>query len=230
MQQNKRRAIFGIIAFFVLLVCGIIVWKLQLWDAQLKTQHSAAFSRPLMNEEKVAPPLVDGEKIDWLGVFRDSPVVNGLKLFHSDALGISFKYPEDYFLFENEGGEGLGAFHNIQIVLKKPILQTVARQQSGVPPFISLTFYLRSGSLSLDTWMREDNSHSNFHVSDPSNNLTLTTVAGLPAFRYHSSIINNNDYVAFQYDKWMVLAATAVESKMESDFQVVLSSLILQNK
>lgn len=190
--------------------------------------------QPLPEKAKVELPLVDGVRIDWLGVFHDSLVVGGLKSFHSEELSVSLKYPDDYLLFENEGGEGISAFHSLRIIREKALSQSITYQQAGLPASIGITFYPKPESLSLETWMREDEGHSNFHASDPSNNLTSTTVAGLPAFKYHSSFgLFENDYIAFRYGRWMVLAAVNADpnmKSMKSDFQTVLSSFILQSK
>jgi len=181
--------------------------------------------------------LTDGERVEWLGVYHASDViVNGMKSYISDTLGMSLKYPDGYLLFDNEGGEGASAYHSLVIGPDGPMRETIARAAAGFagegPESIVVSFYNNPTSLSLEAWLRAHEVQSNFHPSvpsDPSLNavLTPTTVGGVSAFKYHSALgLYDSDYVAFQYKDWIVIASSA--SDLSKDFNAVLTSIQLK--
>ena len=184
--------------------------------------------------------LVDGKNYNYAGIYRASPVANGLKSYTSNRFGVSFNYSPDYVLFENavEGGpQAQYSFVAGSIVmgLDLPVRQSIARAEAGYgggsPAGIVLTFYKPDQSVSLEQWLRS-NPSGNFNPAfDPGAERTLisTTIAGVPAFRYHSDLgMYATDYAAFTYGDWFVLANVNTEGNEGRAFETVLSSIQLK--
>ncbi|HEY4479316.1 MAG TPA: hypothetical protein VI981_03100 [Candidatus Paceibacterota bacterium] len=183
-----------------------------------------------------SPSFADGDTVG-LGVFHDSPIANGVKAYQSERLGISFKYPPDYLLFEGKG-EGVGGveYYVITVALEMYVREAIARIGGGEwPASMHLSFY-REPTLAvsnivpldyLENWIRTK-SQSNFVPSDPAQEgiLTPTEVAGIPALKYRVRGLYDSDYLAFTYGEWVVLAsADDMGENTDRDFQVILDSI-----
>jgi|GEM_PF-6068484 len=198
---------------------------------------------PVIGGATITPvTLVDGRTY-YSGIYHDSPTVNGLKSYRSERFGVSLNYSSDYVLFENTIEGGPQAQYNfvagsIVMGLDLPVRESIARAEAGygggAPSGIVLTFFLKSDqSISLDQWLRS-NPNGNFNpVIDPDaeRTLTSTTIAGVPAFKYHSNFgMYSTDYVVFTFGNWFVQASSgdtegSAGEKAKSDFETVLASL-----
>lgn len=198
---------------------------------------------PITGETTItAVTLIDGKKY-YPGIYHASPVANGLKSYISDRLGVSLNYSPDYVLFENATEGGPQAQYNfvagsIVMGLDLPVRESIARTESGhgggAPSGIVLTFFLKSDqSVSLEQWLRS-NPNGNFNpVVDPNaeRTLTRTTIAGVPALKYHSDMgMYPTDYAVFTFGNWFVQASsgdvgTHSEQDEAQDFQIVLDSI-----
>jgi hypothetical protein len=184
------------------------------------------------------PALIDGKEY-YPGTYYDSSVVNGMKFYLSEWFDISFNYPEGYLLFESEvKDEPQAQFSfvagSIVLGLDLPVRQSIMRAEAGrgggAPGSIVLTFYQpQDQSLSLEEWLRS-NPSGNFNpefAPDAEHSLMSTTIAGMPALKYHSDFgMYPTDYVAFTYKDWYVLASDATDAK--NDFEKVLSTIVIQ--
>jgi len=211
--MKKRTILIGIVAL-AMLVGGLLIWNI----SSVNTN---------------TPVLKDGvSSADWLGVFHDSPIKDGIKTFNSNELGISFNYPDTYVLFENKSSAP--DTYNLTVGPKEPILESLTRPTTagGAPTSMYLTFYRKSESTSLEEWMRTNSGQSNFNSADPTNALTPVTIAGVPGFKYHSSIgmYDSSDYVAFLHKEWVVVGVVYDKEKenRQKDFQTVISSIQLR--
>lgn len=189
--------------------------------------------------------LVDGKNYSYPGTYHASPVIDGLKSYHSDRYGISLNYSSDYVLFENTVEGGPQAQYNfvagsIVMGLDLPVRESIARAEAGhgggAPSGIVLTFFLKSDqSVSLEQWLRS-NPNGNFNPAvDPNIERTLmsATIAGAPAFKYHSDFgMYATDYAVFTFGNWFVEASSGdtgggAESDARLDFQTILDSIQL---
>jgi hypothetical protein len=190
--------------------------------------------------------LVDGKNYNYPGTYHASPVANGLKSYRSERFGVSLNYSPDYVLFENTIEGGPQARYNfvagsIVMGLDLPVRESIARAEAGygggAPSGIVLTFFLKSDqSISLEQWLRS-NPNGNFNpVIDPDaeRTLTSTTIAGVPAFKYHSNFgMYSTNYIVFTFGNWFVQASSGdtegyAGEKAKRDFEAVLSSIKLQ--
>lgn len=190
--------------------------------------------------------LVDG-KTYYSGIYHDSPVANGLKSYCSERFALSLNYPEGYVLFEGETEGGPQARYNyvagsIVMGLDLSVRESIARAEAGygggAPSGITLTFFLKSDqSLTLEKWLRS-NPNGNFNSAvdpDAERTLTPTTIAGMPAFKYHSDFgMYPTDYAVFAYGNWFVQASSGdtggyADGDAMLDFETVLSSIKLNN-
>ncbi|HAT68789.1 MAG TPA: hypothetical protein DCS20_04210 [Candidatus Yonathbacteria bacterium] len=186
--------------------------------------------------------LVDGGKY-YTGIYHVSSVVDGVKSYHSDRFGVSLNYSPDYVLFENAMEGGPQERYNfvagsIVIGLDLPVRESIARAESGyggeAPSGIVLTFFLKSDqSVSLEQWLRS-NPNGNFNPAidpDAEHTLTSTTIAGVPALKYHSDFgMYPTDYVVFTFGNWFVQASSGdtggdAGNNTRLDFQTVLNSI-----
>jgi hypothetical protein len=224
MQQSKYKklllAVFGIL---LLLGIGIAIQK--------STKNNTASNN--------IEDLTDGEKINYIGTFHNSPTTNGLKAYRSSEMGISFKYPTGYLLFENKNSfEGVD-YRSLTIAPKEPMLEAISRARANSggegPASINISFISNPKSLALEQWMRANSAHSNFNPdADPgaASSLASTTVAGTSALMWHSDLgLYANDYVAFLYGDWVVVVSAADMGAMIpiQDFQAVLSTIQLRS-
>lgn len=193
------------------------------------------------DENTITPTmLVDGKKY-YPGIYHSSPVLDGLKSYHSDRYGISLNYSSDYVLFENSIEGGPQAQYNfvdgsIVMGLDLPVRESIARAEAGyyggAPSGIVLTFFLKSDqSVSLEEWLRS-NPNGNFNLaadSDAERTLASTTIAGVPALKYHSDFgMYPTDYAVFTFGNWFVQASSGdTGDNTRSDFQTVLDSIQL---
>ncbi len=202
---------------------------------------------PTTGETIITPvTLVDGKNYNYPGTYHASPVANDLKSYTSDRFGVSLNYSPDYVLFENTIEGGPQAQYNfvdgsIVMGLDLPVRESIARAEAGhgggAPSGIVLTFFLKSDqSVSLEQWLRS-NPHGNFNPAvdpDAERTLTSTTIAGVPAFKYHSDFgMYSTDYVVFTFGNWFVEASSGdtagyAGEKAKTDFETVLSSIKLQ--
>jgi hypothetical protein len=94
--MNTRRVIR------IAAISGTVV--LLLWLAYFMATRQASTPTETQQEGVPEVTLVDGSnEVAWLGIYHASPIVDGMKSYTSERLGISFKYPSDYVLFEHEG-------------------------------------------------------------------------------------------------------------------------------
>lgn len=177
--------------------------------------------------------LTDGDTTG-LGVFHDSPIVNGVKAYQSERLGISFNYPPGYLLFEGKG-EGVGGaeYYVITVAPEMYVREAIARIGGGEwPASMHLAFYREPNlSVSLEQWIRTK-PQSNFIPSDPAQEgvITPAVVAGIPAIKYRVRGLYDSDYFAFTYGEWVALAAADDMGENTSrDFQTILSSIVFTN-
>lgn len=201
---------------------------------------------PATGETTITPVTLINGKNYGPGIYHSSPVANGLKSYTSERFGVSLNYPPDYVLFENTIEGGPQAQYNfvdgsIVIDLDLPVRESIARAEAGYggegPSGIVLTFFLKSDkSVSLEQWLRS-NPNGNFTPSvdpDAERTLTSTTIAGMPAFKYHSNFgMYSTDYVVFTFGNWFVQASSGdtegyAGEKAKKDFETVLSSIKLQ--
>lgn len=184
------------------------------------------------------PALIDGK--EYLGgTYYESSVIDGMKSFVSERFDIAFNYPEGYLLFESEmKDEPQAQFSfvagSIVLGLDLPVRQSIMRAEAGrgggAPGGIVLTFYQKQNqSLSLEQWL-QTNPSGNFDpefAPDIELSLSSTTIAGMPALKYHSDFgMYPTDYVAFTYKDWYVLASDATDAK--NDFGKILSTIEIQ--
>lgn len=187
--------------------------------------------------------LVDGKNYNYPGIYHASPVADNFKSYTSEQFGLSLNYSPDYVLFENAMEGGPQERYNfvagsIVMGLDLPVRESIARAEAGhgggAPSGIVLTFFLKSDqSVSLEQWLRS-NPNGNFNPAvDPNAERTLmsTTIAGVPAFKYHSDFgMYATDYVVFTFENWFVQASSDdtegyAGEKTKTDFEAVLASL-----
>ncbi len=225
MKQSQQKIILAAIAVIVLGVFAASKF--------VSPPDTSIYTSP--NENTITPvTLVDGKKY-YPGIYHASPVANGLKSYTSDRFGVSLNYSPDYVLFENTIEGGPQAQYNfvdgsIVMGLNLPVRESIARAEAGhgggAPSGIVLTFFLKSDqSVSLEQWLRS-NPHGNFNPTvdpDAERTLTSTTIAGMPAFNYHSNFgMYSTDYAVFTFGNWFVEASSG---GTETDFETVLASL-----
>lgn len=187
--------------------------------------------------------LVDGKNYNYSGTYHASSVANSLKSYRSDRFSVSLNYSPDYVLFENMVEGGPQAQYNfvagsIVMGLDLPVRESIARAEAGYgggsPLGIVLTFFLKSDqSVSLEQWLRS-NPHGNFNPTvdpDAERTLTRTTIADVPAFKYHSDMgMYPTDYAVFTFGNWFVEASagnigTGSEQDEAQNFKTVLDSI-----
>jgi len=174
------------------------------------------------------------EEGEWTyaGQFRGSVVEDGLKSFTSAKLDVSFQYPADYILFEQQNPEsGPYNVYTIFISSEEPMLHSIKQARAGIgsesPPAVVFTFTQNVESQTLMEWLGSETGHSNYDPeSDPTLTSESTTIDGIPAMKYRSDFgLRETDYVAFLYGDWIVLisASTAIDDA----FRTVINSLQL---
>lgn len=174
--------------------------------------------------------LVDGRQVWWLGVFHDSPIVNGLKSYHSEQFGISFNYPDNYLLFENYFSAT--DIYRISISPEVSVREAMGRiSHGGHSASILFTFHRKPASMTLEEWLLAHRGLSNYSPDDPSTALTPTTVDGVPALKYHTDrgLAYASDYVAFFHKEWVVVGVVYdMGEKWHRDFETIVSSIQLK--
>lgn len=180
--------------------------------------------------------LTDGEELHG-GVFRDAPVVGGLKFFNSNALGVSFSYPEDHLLFVYE--KLLPNEYSISITPKEATLDAIERARAGSagegPPSIYISFIPVDLSVSTETWVRTD-SRSGFDPTlllgeqQQKNIPKSIVIAGVPALAYHGEGLYWVDYLAFRHRQWIVVVSAASNDiPPNPNLKPIIESLKLNN-
>ena len=194
---------------------------------------------PDARESQGTDLIQDGDSVEWLGVFHDSRIQNGAKSFDSTEFGISFTYPVDYLLFQND--DGRPEVQNIIIGSEAAFVQSITQGVPGeTPPSLYVAFYheptLAVSNIDhedyLMRWMEEHTESSNFHPGDPTNARASTIIAGVPAFRYHSSIglYDSNEYAVFVHKEWVVVVSVhdARNENRKEIFETLLASILLR--
>lgn len=179
--------------------------------------------------------LVDGKEYS-IGVFHDSQVVDGTKSYTSQRFGLSFKYPIDFSVFDG-GPDTSGVSPSdgyISIGPEPYTTQALTREFPGeLPAGMAFSFYRNTQHLPLERWIKETNpAYTNYNPSvDPTTNLTQTTIAGVPAFKYHSEMgLYVTDYVTFLYKDWTVMfVVNDMGPNTQADMQAILSSIQFSN-
>ncbi|MDB5187971.1 MAG: hypothetical protein JWO50_491 [Candidatus Kaiserbacteria bacterium] len=227
MANSKHKKVL-LVVFGIVLLCGIgiAVSKLSVHnEVFVDTNHPP-------NSTTSPEVLIDGKTYAAVGIYRASGAVkSGLKSYTSDEFGISFNYPQDYLLFDNHEQSEQNIFHSFVMAPDGPVRQAIIRAEAGIggegPESVVITFINNPKSLSLEQWIKtSNNAYSNYHADEPSSALTAATVAGVPAFKYHSDLgLYASDYAAFQKGKWIVLVSAP--SDLKNEFNTVLTSIKL---
>ncbi len=182
----------------------------------------------------IAPAqLVDGTTYAAVGTYHAANTGrNGMKSYASHEFGMSWSYPQDYLLFETSEQTGPYTFHSFVMASSLPIRQTIAYAEAGFagegPESVVITFISSAQPLTLEQWLlSEHSSYTNYHSDDPSNALAPTTVAGAPAFKYHSDRgLYASDYSMFQKGMWTVIISAP--SDLKDELATVQTSITLQ--
>ena len=196
--------------------------------------------------------LVDGEHFDYFGTFHDSAVVDNLKSYASDTLGVTLKYSDNYLLFENEPTQEdqTGVYQNFQTIVigpKEPVLQTIARARAGFagegPYTITLSFFYvpeiqnRETNMApldyLKQWLTDHQGQSNFYPEGQGPGtvpatLTPTTIAKVPALRYRNEYgMYESDNIALVHDDRIIILSAPTDPSIHGDFETMLSNIKL---
>jgi hypothetical protein len=166
----------------------------------------------------VAALAVIGALYYWYSPTVDQPVASTDMIpYSSAAYGLSFEYPEGYFIVEKETGSPQRYGHAIVIV---PDTQTNRDLMSGKiegsdgPPTITIQMFQNNlDNYTTENWVRGTND-SNFKLS-PDGVLTPTTLGGEPALLYRWSGLYEGMTAAVARPKWVY--AFSVSSDSPSD-------------
>lgn len=171
--------------------------------------------------------LADTADVPGLGVFHDSPVVDNLKSFSSESFGISFLYPAQYALFENEStyGDGITSYHYFTMMPKETVRHIIENKlETEWPPGFGIALYQKpSDFTTLEDWIRTHRESNFINEEWADTTLTEAIVAGMPATRYRGDGLYTYEYVAFDHGGRIIRVSLAKETG--EDFEVFLDSI-----
>lgn len=153
------------------------------------------------------------------------------KVYSNPKYGISFEYPDNYFLKEGEAGNGERYHYNITLVEDTPgNREMLSGKVAGEgPTAITVDIFQNNlDNLSVEQWIRTT-SFSNFKLSDEK--LGTTTVGGSAALSYSWDGLYRGDSLIFAHKENIVmLSATylTAEDAILRDFSGIVSTFELK--
>lgn len=156
----------------------------------------------------------------------------GKKYYENGKYGISFSYPENYFLEEKEIGDGHRYHYLISLTddteENRLVREGLSPGREG-PVAITFDFYQNNlDNLSLENWLVGTN-NSNFKLSDGT--YAKTELSGAEALFYKWSGLYEADVYAFSHSGNIVAATVTYidpEEQIRKDFKKVLDSVVLK--
>jgi|GEM_PF-1074562 len=154
-----------------------------------------------------------------------------LQTYTSETLGISFHYPDTYFLETRElGDEHRGHF---AIVLTEDTEENARVREGNAieregPVSISIELYQNLDQQNVLDWIKED-PVSNFSLSDGT--YATTTIGGRQAFRYHWTGLYEADSIIFKHKDSIGVATvtfTTPTDRIRADFDKIMKTISFQ--
>lgn len=153
------------------------------------------------------------------------------KTFTSHAYGISFSYPENYFLEEKETGTPQRSRHSIIITKdtkENRLLREGKSEDRKEPTSITIDIYKNFENQNAETWIK-GNSNSNYKLGD--NEIQTITVSGIDALSYRwNGLYGGNSIVLRHKGNIVMMSVTFLELSDEivRVFESVIETLSLE--
>lgn len=169
----------------------------------------------------------------YLSPQGEGTVDSGLITYTSDAHGLTFSYPNTYYLEEREVGNGERTHYAIVLTEdteeNKAVREGRAPGREG-PVAVTVDIYQNNlDRLDAETWIRSTND-SNFKMS-PDGELTPYSVSGLPGYIYRWSGLYEAVAVAVSNDRF-VYAFTSTyitpQDPIRDVFDTVVESALIK--
>jgi hypothetical protein len=213
------------------LLVSILVLALAIGAIYFLLRFAPSPGRVSYTSDQIEPArIMDGQVIQWLGTYRASSAEGGVKSYASTTLGVAFEYPAGYLLFTREDDAWTNAYASIVLAPATSTLESIARADAGFggegPGIISIQFFEKPGiPFSLEDWLRTHTNYTNFDpANDPAIQLASTTVAGISALTYQTSLgLEALNYRIFVQGGRIVLISAPAD--YENDLEFVLGHL-----
>lgn len=155
--------------------------------------------------------------------------------YSSDRYGISFSYPNYYYLEERLVGNGEREQYAIVLMEDTEENRELREGRNPVPregpPTITITAYQNNlDNLSLVDWLTKTNT-SNFKLS-PDGKYASTTISGKEAISYRHSGLYEADVAAFRHGDWLIAWTTqylAPEDAIRKDSEAMRETLTFKD-
>lgn len=153
------------------------------------------------------------------------------KTFISRAYGISFSYPDDYFLEEKETGTPQRSRHSIVITKNTKGSRTTSKdkpENRGEQTSIAIDIYKNFENQNAETWVK-GNSNSNYKLG--SSEIQTITVSNIDALSYRwSGIYDGNSVVLRHRGNIVMMSVTFIEPSDEivRVFESIIETLSLE--
>ncbi len=179
--------------------------------------------------------LIDGEHTA-MGIFHDTEDSAGEQFFSLPEFGISFQFPNDFFLFEQPPVEDnpFAVPQTLIITPQEPATEIIAYAYAGnprmyLPESIILTIHHNANSLPLETWLRSDILYSNFHPEeDPTLVYASTTKQGTPVISYITDMaLYPTEYISTLHGDWVFIFSASTD--LHDDLHTIFDSLTLSH-
>ncbi|MCI0679751.1 hypothetical protein L0Y41_00220 [bacterium] len=150
------------------------------------------------------------------------------KVYHSDRLGFSFRYPDSYYLLERELGDGHRG--RLSLVLTEDTEENRAVREGKSPGregpvAISFDVYQSPDEPTISAWVT-GNALSNFQLSR--GKYEEVAVAGKPALYYSwSGLYEADNYVLMHQDYLLSIVVTYIfpDDLIRRDFEKIIKTL-----
>lgn len=168
----------------------------------------------------------------WYWSGRTSPQAEeeNFSSYSNDAYGISFKYPNRYFLSEREAGNGERRHYFIVLIEDTPQNRDIIEGKligTESPPWISVDIFQNNlDNMSVSTFVTATN-NSNWKLGD--GNIASTTVGGQEAVAYSWDGLYRGDSVVFAHRENIIMLSGTYfgeEDQIRKDFEAVTSSFL----
>jgi hypothetical protein len=151
----------------------------------------------------------------------EAPTAKDMNLYANGTYGLSFSYPENYILSEQEAGPG---HYAITLILEEDAVPVVNGEG---PTAITFDIYDHKEGGTLSDWLTRQ--ESNFQISDGT--YASTTVGDVEAVHYGWSGLYEGETTAFMHEGKVIAASVTYRSpsdEIRNVYEAVLESLTLR--
>jgi len=166
--------------------------------------------------------------LDRTGADRDTAPEGALKIYSSDALGISFQYPSNYILKERNTGNAEREAYAITLMDKDDVANIPVGGEG--PTAITVDFFQNNvDNLTPEQWI-QNTQDSNYKLS-PDGVLTPTTVGRVSALAYSWDGLYRGNSIVFGHKRNIVMLSVTMmtpDDQIVTDFAGVVASIQLE--